>query len=73
MGTNKKILVTGGVGYIGSHTCVELVKAGYDGYINWEFCHPAKENGAFAGIDYVHNQTEMALEYLRGLRDNAVA
>lgn len=50
-----------------------LVKAGYDGYINWEFCHPAKENGAFAGIDYVHNQTEMAVEYLRGLRDKAVA
>lgn len=24
-----KILVTGGLGYIGSHTCVELVKAGY--------------------------------------------
>ncbi|QYF93685.1 UDP-glucose 4-epimerase GalE [Massilia sp. PAMC28688] len=25
-----KILVTGGLGYIGSHTCVELVKAGYE-------------------------------------------
>lgn len=25
-----KILVTGGVGYIGSHTCVELLNAGYD-------------------------------------------
>ncbi len=25
-----KILVTGGAGYIGSHTCVELIKAGYD-------------------------------------------
>ena len=24
------ILVTGGAGYIGSHTCIELVKAGYD-------------------------------------------
>lgn len=24
------ILVTGGAGYIGSHTCVELIKAGYD-------------------------------------------
>ncbi len=27
---NKKILVTGGTGYIGSHTTVELFKAGYD-------------------------------------------
>lgn len=26
----KKILVTGGAGYIGSHTCVELLAAGYD-------------------------------------------
>ena len=26
----KTILVTGGAGYIGSHTCVELVEAGYD-------------------------------------------
>ncbi|MFH0985711.1 MAG: UDP-glucose 4-epimerase GalE [Candidatus Omnitrophota bacterium] len=25
----KKILVTGGAGYIGSHTCVELVRAGF--------------------------------------------
>ena len=25
-----QILVTGGAGYIGSHTCVELLNAGYD-------------------------------------------
>ena len=24
------ILITGGAGYIGSHTCIELAKAGYD-------------------------------------------
>lgn len=45
-----------------------LMENGYTGYINWEFCHPAIKDGAFAGIDYVHDQTEMALEYLRGLR-----
>lgn len=28
--TNGKILVTGGAGYIGSHTCVELQAAGFD-------------------------------------------
>ena len=27
---NKKILITGGAGYIGSHTCIALHKAGYD-------------------------------------------
>ena len=27
---NPKILITGGDGYIGSHTCVELVAAGFD-------------------------------------------
>ena len=29
MGESKTILVTGGAGYIGSHTCVELLQAGY--------------------------------------------
>ncbi|UKJ08420.1 UDP-glucose 4-epimerase GalE [Solitalea lacus] len=28
--TNKKVLVTGGTGYIGSHTVVELINAGYE-------------------------------------------
>jgi len=30
MSKNKKILVTGGLGYIGSHTVVELLENGYD-------------------------------------------
>ena len=28
--TKQKILVTGGTGYIGSHTCLALLEAGYD-------------------------------------------
>jgi UDP-glucose 4-epimerase len=31
--TKKKILVTGGTGYIGSHTAVELIAKGYDVFI----------------------------------------
>lgn len=27
---HKRILVTGGAGYIGSHTCLELLNNGYD-------------------------------------------
>ena len=45
-----------------------LVESGYDGFMNWEYCHPAKRNGQHAGIDYVHEQTRMALEYMKGLR-----
>ncbi len=45
-----------------------LVENGYRGYVNWEFCHPAMENGHPAGIEYVHNQTRLAREYLAGLR-----
>lgn len=48
-----------------------LIKSGFTGYINWEFCHPAKKNGQFAGIDYVHDQTRMAVEYLKRLRADA--
>lgn len=50
-----------------------LAAAGYQGYVNWEFCHPAKENGQFAGIEYVHNQTRLALEYMQALRAQALA
>lgn len=45
-----------------------LVASGFQGYVDWEFCHPALENGTPTGIEYVHNQTRMALEYLSALR-----
>ena len=34
-----KILVTGGAGYIGSHTCVDLLEAGYEVVIVDNFCN----------------------------------
>ncbi len=45
-----------------------LVESGYTGFMNWEYCHTAKRNGELAGIEYVHEQTQMALEYMKGLR-----
>lgn len=42
MSTNKEILVTGGAGYIGSHTVVELVKAGYNPIILDDFRNSKK-------------------------------
>jgi len=36
---SKKILVTGGVGYIGSHTVLELLQAGYDVVIADNLCN----------------------------------
>ena len=50
-----------------------LAAAGYGGFLDWEFCHPAMENGKFAGIEYVHNQTRLALEYMKTLRADALA
>ncbi|MCX6908857.1 MAG: sugar phosphate isomerase/epimerase [Verrucomicrobia bacterium] len=50
-----------------------LAAAGYEGFLDWEFCHPAMENGQFAGIEYVHNQTRLALEYMKKLRADALA
>src|SRR5947209_3744494 len=49
-----------------------LVESGYQGYIDWEFCHPARENGKLAGIEYVHNQTRLAIEYMRAVRAEAL-
>ena len=38
------ILVTGGAGYIGSHTCVELLNAGYDVVVADNLCNSCKES-----------------------------
>ena len=38
-----KILVTGGAGYIGSHTCVELLNAGYDIVVLDNLCNSSEK------------------------------
>jgi UDP-glucose 4-epimerase len=39
----KKILLTGGVGYIGSHVCVELINKGYEVIIVDNLCNSSKQ------------------------------
>jgi len=46
-----RVLVTGGAGYIGSHTCIELLNAGHEVFV----------------IDNLCNGHEVALERVRGI------
>ena len=38
------VLVTGGAGYIGSHTCIALIEAGYDIVVFDNFCNSSRES-----------------------------
>ena len=51
----KKILVTGGAGYIGSHTIVELIAAGYTPVIIDNLCNTSTQN--IDGIGKIMNTT----------------
>ena len=44
-----RILVTGGAGFIGSHTCVELLNAGYEVTV----------------VDNLYNASEKAIDRVR--------
>jgi hypothetical protein len=50
------------------HTFInEMKRVGYDGYMAFEFCHPATKGSDFVDIAYVDEQTRYALEFMRGL------
>ncbi|EAT13131.1 UDP-glucose 4-epimerase GalE [Bermanella marisrubri] len=64
----KTILVTGGAGYIGSHTCVELLEAGYDVVVldNLSNSNPKS-------LDRVQEITDKTLQFIEGdVRDREV-
>ena len=61
----KKIFVTGGTGYIGSHTCVELLDAGYEVVL-----YDNLSNSSDAVIDRIGKITGKVPTFIRGdIRD----
>ena len=56
-----KILVTGGTGYIGSHTCVELLKNGYEVVIIDNLCNSKKEV-----VDNIEKITNKQVQFVEG-------
>lgn len=64
---SKSILVTGGAGYIGSHTCVELLNAGYTVTVYDNYCNSKPE-----ALNRVERITGKSLARVQGdVRDRA--
>ncbi len=63
-----KIFVTGGTGYIGSHTCVELLEQGYEVVVIDNLCNSNKES-----LNRVQELTGKRLAFYEGdVRDEAL-
>ena len=56
-----KILVTGGAGYIGSHTCVELLNAGHEVIVLDNLCNSSAES-----LNRVQQLTQKSLTFIEG-------
>ena len=57
----NKILVTGGAGYIGSHTCVVLLNAGYEVTVLDNLCNSVRES-----LNRVRRTTNKPLDFVQG-------
>ena len=63
-----KVLVTGGAGYIGSHTCVELLESGYEVVVIDNLCNSNPKS-----LERVQELTGKSLEFYEGdVRDEAL-
>lgn len=63
-----KILVTGGTGYIGSHTCVELLNNGFEVVIIDNLCNSKKDV-----VDKIELITKKSVSFYEGdVRDNSL-
>jgi len=64
----KNILVTGGAGYIGSHTCIELLAAGYTPIVLDNLC-----NSSTVSLDRVKEITGQEITFIEGdVRDSQI-
>ena len=62
-----RVLVTGGAGYIGSHTCVELLEAGHEVFVVDNLC-----NGHEAALERVRGITNCELQFMNtDIRDES--
>ena len=62
------VLVTGGAGYIGSHTCVELLERGYGVVVIDNLCNSNPKS-----LDRVQELTGKSLKFYQGdVRDEAL-
>ncbi|MDA9178363.1 UDP-glucose 4-epimerase GalE [Amylibacter sp.] len=60
-----KVLVTGGAGYIGSHTCVELLETGHEVFVVDNLC-----NGHETALERVRGITNCELQFINAdIRD----
>ena len=63
--SSKKVFITGGSGYIGSHTCVELLQAGYDIVV-----YDNLSNSSIESLKRVETITGKSIQFIQGdLRD----
>ena len=62
-----RVLVTGGAGYIGSHTCVELLNAGHEIFVVDNLC-----NGHEVALERVRGITNCELQFVNAdIRDSS--
>jgi UDP-glucose 4-epimerase len=63
-----RVLLTGGAGYIGSHTCVELLDSGHELIVLDNL-----SNGHEEALERVQNITNFKLDFINGdTRDSSV-
>lgn len=60
---SRKVLVTGGAGYIGSHVCVELIEAGFSPIVIDNLCNAKRESlrrvATIAGVEPIFYQGDI--------------